>query len=312
MQTLVDNLHLSLSKEKLAGALTVVGLGEISPRKNEHEQVALLRFDGKGDVDSWLGVFMDESNKVQWESWLADSGYGVVDETTLDVLSVDQRNRLSRLSETNIPPIFIFHLALNSQIDLDPIIEKYSGLNYGPGMMGIASEQSGQGKTTIAIIHAARSGAATMVSAAVFAEEESVVAIDQLKNMEWDKFNARMAIEVISESRSTERASDPRSLGEILDDLWEAWSNTPAGFELIVDLPGVHKDDGVNSRFLDGIDLLRMAMPSYVVTGEKVQGMSGFDAEHHYRNITAFLSAMSKKWRLDEGRTGCLRNILSK
>lgn len=312
MQTLVDNLHLSLSKEKLAGALTVVGLGEISPRKKEHEQVALLKFAGKGDADSWLGVFMDEGNRDQWESWLTDSGYGVVDETTLDELSADQRNRLSRLSETNIPPIFIFHLALNSQVDLDPIIEKYSGLNYGPGMMGIASEQSGQGKTTISIVHAARSRMANMVSAAVFAEEESVVAVEQLKNMEWDKFSAQMAIEVISESRSTERASEPRSLGEILDDLWDAWSNTPAGFELIVDLPGVHKDNGVNSRLLDGMDLLGMAMPSYVVRGEKIQEKTGFDAGHYYRNTMAFLDALTKKWRLDEGRTESLRNILSK
>lgn len=312
MQTLVDNVNLTLSKEKLVGALTVVGLGEINPRGSEREQVVLLKFSGKGDNNQWLGIFVDDNKEDQWESWLSGSGYGVVMESNLGELSVDQRKRLSRLSETNLPPVFIFHLALNSQVDIDPIVEKYSGLNHGPGMIGVASEQSGQGKTTISIIHAARSNVANMASAAVFAEEESTVAVEQLRNMNWDGFDVQKAIEVIGETRTVERNSAPRDLGQILDDLWEVWSNTPSGYELVVDLPGVHVDNGVSSRLFDAMDLLRMAMPSYTVTGEKVQGKPEFDVGHHYRNTMAFLDALTKKWRLDEGRTECLRNLINR
>ncbi len=295
-------VDMTAPKDKLNENLEFIELGNIELKSGKKETVRLVRFAGKNDQGTWMGLFIPEGREDGWDKWLEGSGYK--DKAVMVDLDPIKKERLKILARTNLPPIFIFNLAMNTEVDLAEIMEKYSYIK-GPAMLTIGSSRSEQGKSTLTAIEGEKWGSA-VVTADIFAKDNGETLKNILKESGWDGKEVNKAFEIISANREWQKLSGV-SFGDYINLLWDKWTNTFSF--MIIDLPGMKIENGGPTRLTDGMDVLRMAIPCYEIpmVDKKV---GGFDADYQEIITEGYYQAIKDTWHLDEERVAGLRNLL--
>lgn len=289
------------------GSLRTIDIGKVRSGDVVNE-VRLVGISENAASITWMGIFLGKDGAEEWQKWLQGSGCGSENNLDYNALNQYQRDRLNQLATTHIPPIFIFHLALNTDIDLGPIVEKYAQVDgFGPAMFGVTSDESGQGKTVMSVILGYQLSRADIFSAGVQVGEKSDVLLEKLQAENVNVFDVKAMAERINSLTVKDENTKFSSLNGMLQALWDKWSSMSASQQLIVDLPAMKKVDGQNTRLTDGIDLLWMAMPSYKFEGKRVSGKEEFDWEHFNKFISGLRKAHLGTFGIDDDRRQGLR-----
>lgn len=290
-------------KEKLNENLEVIDLGKIELKNGQSETLRLVRFAGKNDLGTWMGLFVPDGKEEVWDKWLERSGFK--DKSVNIQLDPVKRERLRLLSRTNLSPIHIFNLAMNHDMDLTEIVEYYSRVK-GPTMLAIGSEQSEQGKSTLTAIEGERWGGSDVFTADIFAKDNAGELNRILRDSGWDGKDVSQAFEIIAGTREWEKLAGV-CFGDYLNLFWEKWTNT---FRfMIIDLPGMKMENGQPTRQTDAMDALRMAIPCYEIPPLERKG-NGFDKDYQEVVTEGYYKAIKDTWNFDKERRMGLRKLL--
>lgn len=297
------SIDLTKGKEKIINHLDIVNLGGIDLSNSVRENVKLVKFVDLDNQGFWLGLFIPEGEEEDFGKWLDGSGFGnKIVQNDLDIIKQD---RISQLLKTNLAPVFVFDKGLNSEEDFGLLVEEYSHVG-GPAMLGIGSDLSERGKSTLAAI-VSRMWHSDLVTGDLFAGDNGGALYKILESGGWSGMDVKEAFNLIEQNRHWEKLRG-KSYQGFIDDLWNKWANT-SNF-MVIDWPAMKKDsEGRNTRPTDWLDAMKWALPCFLIPDLSRVTDNGYDDKYMQSLIDGYCRAIKSTWNLDQDRVKGLRKI---